>query len=295
MAGDAPLAGVRELADSSALWADDGGALSADSAALRQRLSRDGYLLLRGFLPRGDVLRAQRCVLRALRRESPAGFAPGSRAEDARAAPGAAALGLLGRQHISAAPPVAAVLESPRLFALAAALLQLPGADHVCTPAFKWARCVAPGEFTGVHADAAFFRPAQGQVASAPMLTAWLPLGDVAVERGAMMVAPGSHCARALAPLRDAYLARPLGADGTRSGWLASSAAALPGRAPPRGWATADFRAGDVVVLRMDVLHMTARNVSDRLRTSCDTRWQPRDAPRDAALAHWRAVGGVPA
>ena len=288
MAGDAPLDGVRELVDSSALWA--GGAAASDAASLRQRLSRDGYLLLRGFLPRGAVLRAQRCVLRALRRESPAGFARGSRAEEARAAPGAAALGLLGRQHISAAPPVAAVLESPRLFALAAALLQLPSAEHVCTPAFKWARCVAPGEFTGVHADAAFFRQAAG-----PMLTAWLPLGDVAVERGAMMVAPGSHSARALAPLRDAYLARPLGADGTRSGWLASSAAALPGRQPPRGWATADFFAGDVVVLRMDVLHRTARNVSDRLRTSCDTRWQPRDAPRDAALAHWRAVGGVPA
>ena len=185
------------------------------------------------------------------------------------------------------------MLESPRLFSLAAALLQLPGPEAVVTPAFKWARCVAPGEFTGLHADAAFFRPL-ADVASAPMLTAWLPLGDVAVERGALVVAPGSHRARALAPLRTAYLARPLGADGTHSGWLASSAAALQPQ-PPRGWATADFRAGDVVILRMDVLHLTACNVSDRLRTSCDTRWQPRDAPRDAALAHWRGLGGAAA
>jgi ectoine hydroxylase-related dioxygenase (phytanoyl-CoA dioxygenase family) len=289
MAGDAMLQSVRELEDSSALWAAGG------VEALRTRLARDGYLLLRGCLPRGDVLKAQRAVLKALHAEAPAGFARGSRPAQARAAPGAAQLGLLRKQHIAAAPPVAAVLESPRLFDLAAALLQMPSAADVITPDFKWSRCVAPGEFTGVHADAAFFRPAADVAAApTPMLTAWLPLGDVAVELGALVVAPGSHASRALAPLRDSYLARPLGADGTHSGWLAASAAALQPQ-PPRGWATTDFRAGDVVILRMDVLHLTACNVSDRLRTSCDTRWQPRCAPRDAALARWRGVGGLAA
>jgi hypothetical protein len=288
-AGDAPLGGVGAMVDSGALWA------ARDVAALRARLSRDGYLLLRGALPPLDVCRARRAVLAALAREVPACFAPGappgSRAGGGAAAPGAARLGLLGRQHICALPRVAAVLESRVLFDIAASLLQVPAAD-VITPAFKWARAVAPGEFTGVHADTVFLG---GGTSS--MLTAWVPLGDVPVEQGALLVAPGSHRLRAFAALRREYLPRTLGADGTHSGWLAASAAdvarMLPPGAPPPEWVTADFGAGDVAVLRLDVLHMSCRNVSAVVRTSADTRWQAADAPRDARLRYWRAADGT--
>jgi hypothetical protein len=292
-AGDAPLGGVGEMVDSGPLWA------ARDVAALRARLARDGYLLLRGALPALDVHRARRAVLAALAREVPSCFAPGA---PGVAAPGAAGLGLLSRQHISALPRVAAVLESPVLFDVASALLHVPAAD-VITPAYKWARAVAPGEFTGVHADTVFFPGMDvlggGDTTSAPphMLTAWVPLGDVPVEQGALLVAPGSHRLRSFAALRREYLPRALGADGTHSGWLAASAAdvarMLPPGAPPPAWVTADFGAGDVAVLRLDVLHMSCRNVSAVVRTSADTRWQAAAAPRDARLRYWRAADGA--
>lgn len=57
----------------------------------------------------------------------------------------------------------------------------------------------------------------------------------------------------------------------------------------------ADFKAGDAVVLRTDVIHMSANNVTGDLRISCDTRWQPAGEPRDARIAQWRGPDGEPA
>ena len=37
----------------------------------------------------------------------------------------------------------------------------------------------------------------------------------------------------------------------------------------------------------MEVVHMTACNVSGRIRLSCDTRWQPAEDARDPRLAAW--------
>lgn len=54
----------------------------------------------------------------------------------------------------------------------------------------------------------------------------------------------------------------------------------------------ADYRAGDAVVLRLDVVHMSANNVSGDLRLSADTRWQSAEEPRDERIAQWRGLGG---
>ncbi len=275
-----PLHGVRPMEDASHLWR------AGDLRALRRRLARDGYLLLRGALDRHAVLRARADTLQQLALAVPSAFAPGTALEDGFAAPGASALGLLGRQHIAARPLVSAVLECDTLFELAAALLGV-AADEVITPAYKWTRAVAPGEFTGVHCDSKF-------VGGTPerTLTAWLPLGDVPLPMGGLLVAAASHRLRSFAAVRERYLSAPLGADGTASGWLcrdaADVAAHLPRGAAPPDWRAADVGAGDVVILRMDCLHMTARNVSDRIRTSCDTRWQPAGEARDGRITHWR-------
>ena len=39
----------------------------------------------------------------------------------------------------------------------------------------------------------------------------------------------------------------------------------------------------------MDVVHMTACNISGRIRLSCDTRWQPAEDARDMRLSVWRS------
>lgn len=49
-------------------------------------------------------------------------------------------------------------------------------------------------------------------------------------------------------------------------------------------WQTADFRAGDVVALAIDTFHMSAANRTNRIRVSCDTRWQPVTPPPSKPL-----------
>jgi len=281
VAEDSQLCNVRCMEDASPLLA------AGHLEALRTRLRRDGFLLLRGVLERDAVQEARAAILSALHTANPGAFALGTHPESALAAPGAASLGLLSRQHIAAQRSVAAVLESPSLYQLAATLLEID-VDDVITPAFKWSRAVAPGEFTGVHCDAKYV----GGGTRERMLTFWLPLGDVPMELGGLLVATGSHRQRCFAAVRERYLAAPLGADGTASGWLCDGAAAvqahLPPGAPAPDWRCVDCEAGDVIVLRLDVLHLTACNVSSHIRTSCDTRWQPRHEPRDPRITHWR-------
>ena len=38
-------------------------------------------------------------------------------------------------------------------------------------------------------------------------------------------------------------------------------------------WKTADFGIGDVLIFTSRTIHMSSKNVSDRLRISCDTRY----------------------
>ena len=126
------------------------------------------------------------------------------------------------------------------------------------------------------------------------------------MEDGALLVARGSHADAAFKPIRETYGASEVGEDGTRSGWLADDAGAVAGmlgEGAEVDWRTTDFEPGDVAVLAIDTVHMSAANVSGeegrgaaRLRVSCDTRWQPEGAPADDRVREWRRrddEGGV--
>uniref|UniRef100_A0A061RZK2 Phytanoyl-dioxygenase n=1 Tax=Tetraselmis sp. GSL018 TaxID=582737 RepID=A0A061RZK2_9CHLO len=193
-------------------------------------------------------------------------------------------------QQVAAMPNVRRVLESGRLFELMANLFQDP---EVVTSDFKWLRAVAPGEFTGVHTDRVFLGKG-----SSRLLTAWIPLGDCPVEEGSMMVVPGSHRMEEFSALRSSYGNSEVGQDGTRSGWLTDDGSKLgellgpstgSGAREAVQWHTSDFKAGDMVVLSIDTLHMSAANRSGNIRISCDTRWLPASEPRDPRLAAWNS------
>ena len=270
-----------------------------DPAALRAALRRDGYLLLRGVLPPRDVHRARRRCLDALVAARPECFhAEARRRDEGILAPGTTRLGLLSRQDVAASPEVRAVVESNALFDLVEALFD--GA-RAMTTRYKWLRAVAGGEYTGVHVDRVFLGRGCDR-----LVTAWIPLGAVRVEDGALLVARGSHADAAFKPIRETYGASEVGEDGTRSGWLADDAGAVAGmlgEGAEVDWRTTDFEPGDVAVLAIDTVHMSAANVSGeegrgaaRLRVSCDTRWQPEGAPADDRVREWRRrddEGGV--
>ena len=359
-----------EMEDSSDLWR------ARDVDGLIAALRRDGYLFLRGILPREAVEKGRVAALAALAREAPHLFAEdGGGRKKHTLVPGAANLGLLSRQHIAALPEVRAVVESDELFDLAEALLEgdlankevggeeagaarndcvgaeLPSppvpspvsssggrggrGGGAITTAYKWFRAVGGGEFTGVHTDRVFLGDGSDR-----LITAWLPFSEVRLEDGPLMVARGSHRSTAFAKLRSTYGASRVGHDGTRSGWLTDDAAALPAMLcrprddgaggkkrnqrrggvggggggdgggasspPPESggevtpevdWRTSHFRPGDVAVITIDTVHMSAANCSAgtgegsgaaRVRVSCDTRWQPAGERTDPRVRLWR-------
>jgi hypothetical protein len=103
-------------------------------------------------------------------------------------------------------------------------------------------------------------------------------------------VARGSHKDPAYAEIQRTYGESKVGADGTASGWLYDDGSALArdlGREVE--WKSANFWPGDILILDSRVLHMTATNVSEEMRISCDTRWQPRSDPRDPKITSWHA------
>ena len=99
-------------------------------AALRARLRHDGYLFLRGLLPRADVLAARAAITARAPVDSDA------------------CSSLLERQDIAGLPAVKRVLESPLAADLLARATGLGGArpgDAYAPVAFKWLRAVRPG------------------------------------------------------------------------------------------------------------------------------------------------------
>jgi ectoine hydroxylase-related dioxygenase (phytanoyl-CoA dioxygenase family) len=101
--------------------------------------------------------------------------------------------------------------------------------------------------------------------------TCWFPLGDCPADLGSLAVLPGSH----------------------RRGFLETHAApGAGGRAVAvegdDAWAGGDFACGDVLLLHSLTIHQGRDNRTDRLRLSCDFRYQPRSQPvrADSLVPH---------
>ena len=103
--------------------------------------------------------------------------------------------------------------------------------------------------------------------------TAWIPLTDIDERLGGLAVVPGSH--------RGGVRAQT----GSASSSL-QTAKTQTFEAPSAGeqWVTTTFRPGDLVVFASMTLHKGQPNTSDRLRLSCDFRYQPQ-----GAYANWLA------
>jgi hypothetical protein len=279
---------VRELADSMPL--------QADQAGLRRRLAEDGYLFFRRLLRPADVQAAydavhaelslggwtERPVPDALASGGPVNGRPGSGRDEPtgngrRGLPGRGPAGrwpgrdwsaapgprrAIGVREALADPSYRAALASRGLNRLAylaplrTVIRLILGTGAFCYPV-KVLRVVYPerrGELTKgryIHHD---FAVAGVQ----DMLTTWLPLMDIAPELGGLAVLPGSH----LGPPRRPRL--------------------LP--ADEHGWATTDYRPGDVLLFHCLTAHAALPNHAEAIRISADLRWQAADQPAPAEL-----------
>jgi ectoine hydroxylase-related dioxygenase (phytanoyl-CoA dioxygenase family) len=262
--------------------------LSHGMAEHRARFAADGYLWLKGFLPRADVLDFRGHFLAqfadtgllAPGSDPREGIYGGDRGYDAE----------LARRRLMELVRSAAY-ESfclhPRLWRFLDAFVGGPSYLHKR----KLIRYTRPGDAaaTGAHYDLTYLRAGTDK-----LVTAWIPVGDVPIEMGGLVYLEGSDkfgrtmeakFAQANAHLSHDDRISAFNAVMNDGGWISKD---LPGLAERLGsrWLVADYEAGDVVLHSPYMIHAATCNddSAGRLRLSTDIRYQN---VRDEIDARW--------
>lgn len=239
----------------------DSSAHRSDGPELRRRLASDGYLFLRGLLPAADVHAALTDVRSELRR---GGWLDGQDRPRPRPGP-------VNVRDALADPAFRRAISSRgfnRLVYLAplrALVREILGPAAFPYPV-KVLRTVYPERPPAVTLGR-YVHHDYGTSGVQDMLTSWLPLMDIETEVGGLAVRPGSH----LGPPRRPRL---LGAN-------------------ERGWASAHYRPGDVLIFHCLTSHASLPNRSAALRISGDFRWQRADQPAPAQMVLGPAGGEI--
>lgn len=248
--------------------------------ALFARLETDGYLYVPGFFEREDIL-AVRAELTS-RLGAQGLLAPGGDPREAVWNPGrrTAFNPDLGQNN----PLMDGVVFGTELLGFYEALF----AEPVLHFDFKWIRAIGPGPGTQPHCDLVYMGRGTRN-----LLTCWIPYGDVPLELGGLIVLENSH--RQSGRIRsyletdvDSYCEnRPRdvakvkeGGGWSHPGWLSTNPASLQSHLGGR-WLTAHWKAGDLITFRMDLVHGSLDNQTDRIRLSSDTRYQKASEPAD--------------
>jgi hypothetical protein len=228
--------------------------LLMDGAALMSRMERDGYLFIRGLLPRDEVLALRRQFLELadragwIRRDQPleTGLADLSKAcKDPE--PG----------YIEYFRPMwkLEALHRMKHHRNIVGLFERMLGEPVLVHPMLVARNIFPQterfDFTtGSHQD-------RIHIGGGPSYATWVPLGDCPTSKGGLTIAAGSH------------------KQGVRDFTLAATAGGLEIVDQLEGsWVSSDFRAGDVVIFSDTTVHKALPNRSGELRQSFDARYQ---------------------
>jgi hypothetical protein len=232
----------------------DAAPVANDSAALRRRAARSGYLFFRGAIERDAVEALRREVLERCARRG--WLDPFADVNDGVCLPWLP-LGAYDdswvelQQEVLVLPQLDALRGHPFVLGVLERLFGEPPIDHQGDTV----RLMSPAArdlTTPPHQDRFYVRRTD------LLWTVWVPLGDCPVELGGLAVLPGSH----RAGLRE-HAGEGIGRQGA-------------GVSPDEAWATADYRCGDVLMFGCLTLHRAAENrTTSRLRISADFRYVP--------------------
>ncbi|XP_060082056.1 uncharacterized protein LOC132561347 [Ylistrum balloti] len=251
----------------------DSNHLLGNTQALRDKLHEQGYLFLRGFHDREEVLQAREAVIRYVASGGNGKIMePATKGVlDSRCGIGCIPF-MEGRNDITHTEEVIRVLEGPRPKKF---FKELFGSESI-TFDYKWLRGIHRRAFTGAHVDNVYMgRGSQN------LVTLWTPFGDVNVEMGTLCMCEGSHKLEGFKRFQETYGSLDVEAANLKgSGWFTHDPDEISARFGGQ-WKTTDFKAGDVLLFTMRTVHMSTSNLTDFIRISCDTRWQPASEPVD--------------
>lgn len=233
-----------------------------DSAELRSRMERDGYLFIKNLLSQESVKKTRREIVALL--EAAKWLKEGANPMEAVAAPGV--------RHVEPEPGYMEVYnelikgEEFNRLALDSDLIHTLDAlfgEPTLAHSRNIARIIFPHNTlytTPSHQD---YIHIQGTMET---YTTWAPLGDCPKDLGSLVVLQGSHKAGVL-PVESAYGAGGLG---------------INTEALPYQWVGSDFERGDVVIFHSLTVHKALPNLADeQIRLSVDFRYQPVSHPID--------------
>ena len=254
---------------------------------LREQYRAQGYLWLKGFFPRDEVLAFRGRFFTAFQNAGllkpgtdPADGIYSGEPEDKRRTNK-----ILMEQARTAA--YESFCLQPSLWGFYDTFLDGPSYLHkrkiirYLTPGSEWA--------TPAHYDLIYLRGGTASVVSS-----WIPLGDIPLEMGGLVYLEGSDAlgremeaefARQNATLSPEERISAYNKNMSEGGWVGKDLPAMADKFDAR-WLAADFEAGDMVVHSAYMIHASLDNADSqgRIRLSTDIRYQN---VRDEIDARW--------
>ena len=242
---------------------EDISALAEDVEALRLQMNEDGFGLFRGLLPREEVLQLRRRILGMF--QARGWIRPGTDPD----------LGIVD-PSIDAVESFASNGADKRAYQDVYRMKEFHQLAHhpaivgLCEKIFGEAVFVHPRNIARLmapHRETAPTPPHQDYIyiqGTRTTYTCWFPLGDCPRELGGLSLMRGTHKFDIL-PVRSAAGA------GHRSVVL---------DAVHNDWVEGDLEAGDAILFHSHTVHRSLPNLTrDRVRLSCDYRYQPLSLP----------------
>ncbi|HWQ12719.1 MAG TPA: phytanoyl-CoA dioxygenase family protein [Roseiflexaceae bacterium] len=269
--------------------------LLGDVEALRARMHEEGYLYLPGYLDRDEVLACRQVMAERLAAAGHLDPSYPPAAMKAHPDTRIAFMPDLAKDN----PRLHRLLYSGRMLEFFHMFLGGPVRHYD----FTWVRAVAPGRGTHAHMDVVYMGRGTKN-----LYTAWTPIGDVPRTIGGLLLLERSHRHERLNQSYgskdvDAYCENKVGPGYTRmggggnirdGGWLSDNPAKLRKNLGGR-WLTTDYRAGDLLVFTVFLVHGSLDNASDEIRISTDTRYQLASEPVDERWVGEEPIGHGPA
>jgi ectoine hydroxylase-related dioxygenase (phytanoyl-CoA dioxygenase family) len=252
--------------------------------ALQGRFRKHGYLWLKGFLPKEEVLAFRHRFFSAF---AASGIVAGDFHQARYSGQEDAALvsRILMEQVRSAA--YEGFCLHPKLVRFLDAFLEGPSYLHKR----KIIRHTKPGDksATGAHYDLIYLRAGTDR-----FCTVWIPIGDCPVEMGGLTYLEDSDArgreleaefARKHSDLSPEERISAYNKNMSREGWISKDLPALAAKFATR-WLVADYEAGDIMLHSPYMIHAATANQDPlgRLRLSTDIRFQN---VRDEIDARW--------
>ena len=235
----------------------DANDILGDTEALRQRMEEDGYLIIRDFHNRQDIMKARKEIYDYM--DSQGVLAPESTLEEA----------IIGPNNRSTRFRDAVVKTWPNFLDVVAGkntmdffgrFLDGPALslDH------KWVRAITTGRNAGMHCDIVYMG-----AGTKSLYTMWTAFGDISLDMGPLAVCLGSH---KLEHLRKTYGASDAHDDLVQGAFSNDPYDVM--ETLDIQWASTPFNAGDVIIFGMYFMHASLENTSNKFRLSSDTRYQ---------------------